>query len=410
MAYETLVGFRYLRTRKKSTFISVITLISVLGVTLGVATLCITLSVMNGFQQELLNRVVGANSHAVLSRYGIEFSDHPKIASRVRRMKGVKSVAPIVLGEIMISAGNRISGVGVKGISLKYKEHTRALRKAYLKGKLKGLTEYKAGELPGIALGSALAQHLRVKVGDTVHLVSPVSLFGLQYRSQTTHKPFKVRYIFRFGMHQYDSKFCFISLRQAQKFFKLKQSVSGLEILVHDIYQVGTIKHNIRRKLGGWPYTIQDWKDQNRNLFKALAQNKIALGIILLFIILVASLNIAGTLILMVLEKSKDIAILRTMGAKRRSIMTIFMTFGLYIGALGTLVGLILAYLICQIANTIGIKLDASVYFIAKLPILIHPSEWIVVAVSALLISFLATIYPALQAARQKPVEVLRYE
>lgn len=410
MMYETLIGFRYLRARKRTTFVSVITLISITGVTLGVAALCVVLSVMNGFQKELMERVIGANSHAIVSRYGIDFKDHPKVAKRLSRIKGVKSVAPMVLGEIMIAAGNKIAGVGVKGVSLQHKVHLASLKSAKVKGSLKSLGIRTPGELPGIAIGQDLATQLRVTLGDTVHLVSPVSLFGMQYRAQTTHMSFKVGYIFRFGMYQQDSKFCFISLKRAQTFFKLKESVSGLEVLVDDLYQIGNTKRSMIIKLGGWPYRVQDWKDLNGNLFKALQQNKLALGIILLFIILVASLNIAGTLILMVIEKSKDIAILRAMGASRRGVTTIFMTYGLYIGALGTLVGLALGFLICQLANHIGIKLDASVYFIAKLPVSINPLEWVVVALCALLISFLATIYPALQAARQQPVEVLRYE
>jgi lipoprotein-releasing system permease protein len=382
MAYETLIGFRYLRSRKRSTFISVITLISVIGV----------------------------RSHAIVSRVGIDFKDHAKVAKRISQIEGVKSVAPIVLGESMIAAGNRIAGAGVKGISLDKPVHLKALKKAHFKGDINRLANTPPGQLPGIALGKELADRLRVSIGDTVQLVSPVSLFGLQYRAQTTHKAYRVSYIFRLGMYQYDSKFCFLQLKEAQSFFRLKGSVSGIELYTNDIYKTSAIKRQIMIGLGGWPYQVQDWRDQNSNLFRALEQNKIALGIILLFIILVASLNIAGTLILMVLEKAKDIAILRAMGATRGGVMQIFMTYGLYIGALGTLVGLVLGYLLCTIANQIEIKLDSSVYFITKLPILINPVEWAVVALSALLISFLATIYPALQAARQKPVEVLRYE
>lgn len=412
MSYETFIGFRYLKARKRTTFISVITLISIVGVTLGVATLSVVLSVMNGFQQELINKVIGANAHAILFRYGVDFRDHPEVRRKLLRMPGVKSASPIVLGEVMLSSGNRMVGVGMKGISLRHQMHTQALRKARVgkQGDLSALKIRKAGDLPGIAIGKGLAQKLRVSHGDVVNMISPVSLFGSSYRAQATHRSFRVSYIFKFGMFQYDSKFCFVSLLQAQKFLNLKGSVNGIEILTKDIYKVGLLHQHVRKVLGGWPYRLQDWRQMNQNLFKAIQQNKLALGVILLFIILVASLNIAGTLILMVLEKSKDIAILRTMGASQRSVMKIFMTYGLYIGSLGTMAGLILGLILCQSANHLGIQLDAEIYFISRLPVEVRAIEQVVVAICALLISFVATIYPAIQAARQKPVEVLRYE
>ncbi len=412
MSYETFIGFRYLKARKRTTFISVITLISILGVTLGVATLTIVLSVMNGFQEELVNKVIGANSHAILFRYGVKFDDHEKVRRQILSVRGVKSVAPLVLSEVMISAGNRMVGIGMKGVDLRRQTHLIPLQRAHVgrRASLQRLARPHLGELPGIAIGKSLADKLHVTYGDVVNLISPISLFGLTYRAQATHRTFKVTYIFSFGMYQYDSKFCFVDIKEAQKFLNFGRSVTGLEILVDDIYQIRRVKRQIIRKLGGWPFRIQDWRQMNRNLFKAIQQNKMALGLILLFIILVASLNIAGTLILMVLEKSKDIAILMTMGVSRRGIMKIFMTYGLYIGSLGTMAGVILGVLLCKLTGFIDIQLDASVYFISHLPVKIVPMELLIVAVSSLLISFLATLYPAIQASRQRPIEVLRYE
>tara|TARA_B100001989_G_scaffold250164_1_gene226774 strand:+ start:2520 stop:3758 length:1239 start_codon:yes stop_codon:yes gene_type:complete len=412
MMFETFIGLRYLKARKRTTFISVITLISILGVTLGVATLSVVLSVMNGFQHELINKVIGANSHAILFRYGVDFSDHEEVRKKVVATPGITSASPIVLGEVMLSAGEKMIGVGLKGISLKHPIHLQALKrnKVGKKGSLQRLIAPHKGALPGIAIGKALAEKLQVKQGDVVNMISPITLFGLSNRTQASHRSFKVAYIFQFGMNQYDSKFCFISLKQAQSFFKLKRSVTGLEFFVDDLHRIDFAKAHLNKTLGGWPYRIQDWRQMNQNLFKAIQQNKLALGLILLFIILVASLNIAGTLILMVLEKSKDIAILRTMGSSKQSVIRIFMTYGLYISSLGTMAGLVLGLLLCQVATYVDFKLDASVYFISHLPVRIHPMELVVVAISSLLISFLATIYPALQAARQRPVEVLRYE
>jgi lipoprotein-releasing system permease protein len=413
MSYETWIGLRYLKSRRRKGFISVITLISILGVTLGVATLSVVLSVMNGFQQELISKAIGAHTHAILFRYGIQFTDHKEVREKLLKIEGIRSVAPMVMAEVMLSAGRKRIGVGIKGVDIEKPAHIESLKRAGMTkdpDALKLLRPQALGDLPGIALGKTLADKLQVREGDTIRMVSPVSLFGMSYRPQSSHRDFRVTYIFRFGFHQYDSKQCIVEISQAQSFFNLKESVSGLEILLHDLHQIPAVKARILGKLGGWPYRVQDWRDMNRNLFKAIEQNKAALSIVLLFIILVASLNIAGTLILMVIEKSKDIAILRTMGASRQDIMRIFLTYGLYIGALGTMAGVFLGLVLCELARRLPIRLDAEIYFISRLPIEIRPLEVTLVAVSALLIAFLSAVYPAIQAARQKPVDVLRYE
>ncbi|MCB9639042.1 MAG: FtsX-like permease family protein [Myxococcales bacterium] len=412
MSYETWIGLRYLKSRRRTSFISLITFISILGVTLGVATLSVVLSVMNGFQEKLITKAIGSHAHAVLFRYGINFKDHQRVRKQILAFPGVHSASPIVIGEVMLSAGRKRIGVGLKGIDISNKEHLKNLER-YGLSKPAGLLRLRPsapGELPGIALGKSLADKLLVREGDIVNMITPFSLFGMSYKQRSGHQNFRVTYIFRFGFHQYDSKQCVVEISQAQKLYNLKNSVTGIEILLKDFRQVAPFKVGMMHRLGGWPYRIQDWRDMNRNLFKAIEQNKFALSIVLLFIILVASLNIAGTLILMVLEKSKDIAILRTMGASRQDIMKIFMTYGLYIGALGTLAGVFLGVVLCQIAQRLHIRLDAEIYFISRLPVQLRPLEITVVAVSALIISFLSAIYPAIQAARQKPVDVLRYE
>ena len=417
MAYQTFIGLRYLKTRGRSASISTITLISIFGVTLGVATLCVVFSVINGFHAQLLNKVIGNNSHAILMRRGVDFSDHEDIRQKALAVPGVRSVAPMVHGGAMIAVGNRMVGVGLRGISLTHKQHLVPLQKARVgkKGNLQDLKPRYPGDLPGIALGRDLAAQLQVKQGDTVNIISPVTLFHSNYRQRANNQTFQVRYIYKFGMYRYDSKFCYISLYQAQKFLNLGKSVYGLEILLRDLKQVGTVKQKILESVTGsktihWPYYIRDWREMQKNLFEAIQQNKLVLGLILFFIILVSSFNIAGTLILMVIEKSKDIAILRTMGASRRDIMKIFITYGLYIGSLGTMLGVGLGLFLCQLADRIEIKLDASVYFISKLPVEIRPVEFLLVALTSILISFFAAVYPAIQASRQNPVEVLRYE
>ncbi len=385
--------------------------ISIVGVMVGVATLVVALSIMNGFKKALLEKMVGANAHAVVYHIGGKFDNYEEARGKLISIPEVESAAPMVLGEAILSAGNRVAGVGVKGVDLRFPRHYRGIERAKVgeRGDIRRLRAPSAAELPGIAIGVDLADKLEVKVGDVVTLISPLTFFGLRGSGGASRRDFRVALIYKLGLHQYDAKFCFIEFGEAQKFFKLEGSASGLEFFVRDFERIKTVREKVGAVLGGFPYRIQDWRQQNYPIFKALEQNKKALTIILLCIIFVASLNIAGTLILMVLEKSREIAILRTLGAKKRGIMSIFINYGLYIGTMGTLLGLGLGLLICAGLNQVGIKLDASIYFISEIPVEIVPWEWAAVAGAAVMISFLATIYPAIQAARQKPVQILRY-
>ena len=410
MGWETFIGLRYLKAKKRTTSISVITSISVVGVMLGVATLAAVLGVMSGFKNELLNKVLGAHSHGVVTKFALGFKNYREMGRKLKALPGVTGAAPFVFHEVMITAGSHVAGVGIKGIDPAIKDCQGALREGRREGSLKALAPRLPGDPGGIAIGTELSRKLRVGIGDSVNVISPLGGGYTSGRFVSRSRVFRVAYIFHYGMFEQDSKLAYIHLKQAQSLFDLAGSVSGIEFQVKDILNVGRIKLLMYKELGGWPYRVRDWRQMHRNLFTALQLNKVVLFLILLFIVLVASFNIVGTLVLMVLEKGKEIGIMRAMGATSGSVTKVFMTYGLYIGALGTTMGLLLALLFSLVAMGYGFKLDPKIYYIHELPLEISLVEYALVGACSLLVSFMATVYPALQASKEKPVEVMRYE
>jgi lipoprotein-releasing system permease protein len=267
-----------------------------------------------------------------------------------------------------------------------------------------------AATAPGIVLGKELAHSMKVMVGDRVNVVSPLGGELGPTGPMPKSRPFKVAGIFFSGMYEYDAKFAYIALPEAQKFFGLGASVTGLELKTDDIDNTRQITRQILQTLDGYPYRTKDWGEMNRNLFSALRLEKVVMAVILAFIVLVACFNIVSTLIMMVLEKSKEIAILKSMGATDTSVMKVFVLEGLMIGLLGTAVGLVLGFLICLVVDKVGIHLDAEVYYIDKLPVRVDAMQFAGVAFLAILLSYLATIYPATRASRLAPVDGLRNE
>lgn len=501
-AYESWIGRRYLMAKRRSSFISVITIISIGGVAVGVWAMLVVLSVMSGFSQDLRSKILGANAHIIVMRYGTDFTEYPEVEKKLRSVKGITGVSPFVLNEVMVSSEINLSGAIIKGIDpgsapqvsdlaknmvqgsldlLDHPEKISAFNAAGLPDKnpadgsdwepkkpvptgaakpaqhensapppdpsataketptepakttdddemaalaaLAGTTTPHPGAppnapglapesgplLPGIIIGQELARSLKVFVGDPVNVVSPVGELG-PTGPVPKARAFRVAGIFYSGMYEYDAKFIYIHLSQAQDFFSTKGAVTGIEIKVDDIENTSGISRGILKTLGGYPYRTKDWKEMNRNLFSALKLEKIAMFIILAFIILVASFNILSTLIMVVLEKGKEIAILKSMGVTDSSIMKIFVVYGLIIGSLGTSIGVVLGMVSCLLIRQFGVGLDPEVYYISQLPVRMNPVEFVVVAVSAIIVSYLATLYPSLQAARLNPVDGLRYD
>ncbi|MCK6549274.1 ABC transporter permease, partial [Myxococcota bacterium] len=453
--YEARVALRYLRASRRDRFVGKVTIISVLGVCLGVMALIVVLSVMSGFEDDLKQKILGAHAHIVLGKHGDDFVEYTDVEERVRGVEGVKTAAAFILGDAMISSDVGLSGTLVKGIHAADPKATAELRANIEKGSLEhvvdpslipgarprvtyrsststaagartsttGVAEpYELAEpilrgpaeggrvLPGIIIGRELSKTLRAYVGDTVKLVSPVSDEIGPTGPHPKLRRFRVAGIFYSGMYEYDAKFTYVDMKQAQSFFGKRGKVTGIELMVDDVDDTSRISEDLKRVVGGWPYTVRDWRDMNKELFSALLLEKLAMFIILTFIILVASFNIVATLVMIVLEKGKEIAILKSLGASDASIMKIFVVQGLIVGVGGALLGLTGGIGICAFIERYGIRLDQKVFYIERLPVVMSWGEISAIAIAAVMISYLATIYPAMTAARLRPVEGLRDE
>jgi lipoprotein-releasing system permease protein len=418
MRYEWFIGLRYLKAKRKQTFISIITVISIAGVMVGVMTLIVVLAVMNGFEKTLKEKILGTQAHLVVLKAGQEGIDqYDQVAREVEEIRDVVSASPFIFSQVMLSSDSGVSGVVVKGIDPARVGKVTELAHYLKAGRLEDLQKPPGGELSGIVLGVELAKHLGLSVGDPLQVVSPLGTITPMGMVPKT-KRFRVVGIFQSGMYEYDTTLAYISLENAQKFFNLEGRVTGIEIKTDNVYGVQEIGREIRRKLG-FPFWTKDWMEMNRNLFSALRLEKIAMFIILVLIVLVAAFNIISTLIMVVMEKNKDIAILKSMGTPARGILRIFIIEGLVIGVVGTAMGLIAGLAIALnlekitgfVENLFGFKiLSSDVYYIDKLPSQVNPYDVAWIVLTAILISLLATIYPAWRASRLDPAEALRYE
>jgi len=410
---EFFIAIRYLRAKQRQSILSVISVISMAGIAVGVMALIIVLAVMTGFEGDLKEKILGTNSHIVILKHGDPMiGDYKKAVSEIAAIDGVKAVSPFIYSQVMLSSGRRVSGVLIRGINPEHESGVTDLKKNLVKGSLADLEKLGSGKerkMPGIILGIELAKNLGVFRGDTVTLISPMGKMG-PLGMVPRMKKMRVVGIFSAGMYEYDTGLAYISIRAAQKFFKMGDKVTAIEVKVNNVDDAREVGMAIKKKLG-FPYWVRDWMDMNKNLFSALELEKLAMFIILILIVLVAAFNIIGTLIMMVTEKNKDIAILKTMGIKSRSIMRIFMLEGLVIGVVGTTVGGIVGTLICFLCDHFKlIKLQADVYYISSLPFNMQFWDVSLVCVLSLLISFLATIYPSRYAAALDPVVAIRYE
>ncbi|MBM4272313.1 MAG: lipoprotein-releasing ABC transporter permease subunit [Deltaproteobacteria bacterium] len=425
MSFEFFISMRYLRARRKQIFVSIITFISIAGIFLGVAALIIVLAVMNGFENDLRNKILGINSHIVLMQYSGMFGEHEKVMHEVAQIDGVIASTPFIYSQAMVKSGGRTSGVILRGMSTKTAFTVINLGRMQ-EGNIEYLSEKNrpnlklSGELsklPGIVVGRELAKNMGMYLFEPVYVISPHGVatpMGLIPKM----KKFIVVGIFDSGFYEYDSTLAYIELKDCQDFLGMGDHVSGLEIKVNNIYKADVIAKAMERKLG-FPFWARNWMEMNKNLFSALRLEKRVMFIILSLIVLVAAFNIISTLIMVVMEKNKDIAILKSMGATSQSIMKIFIFQGVIIGAVGTLLGCIaglsvalnLEKISVSIENLFGFKiLPGDVYYLSQLPSQVNYFDVLIIIIGTMLLSFLSTIYPSRRASRLDPAEALRYE
>jgi len=414
--FERMVAFRYLRARRQEGFVSVIAIFSLLGIALGVATLIIVMAVMNGFRQELLTRILGVNGH--LTVYGGEgpIADFADITERLRALRGVREATPMIQAQVMVAAGGVASGGLVRGL-----RREDLLRRGILAGNVVAgsLDQFGVGEAGNevVLLGSRLAERMRISVGENVTLVSPqgtTTVMGTLPRTKT----YRVAGLIQVGMYEYDSTFVYVPIGAAQLFFRMPEQVNAIEIFADRPDDVRDLRFAIAADIGSG-YRIVDWQQQNASFFNAIQVERNVMFLILSLIILVAAFNILSGQIMLVKDKGRDIAVLRTMGATRGMVLRIFFMAGASIGVIGTLVGFVLGLVFTDnieiirqaLQSLTGTELfSAEIYFLSHLPAVVDPIEVVEVVVMALFWSFLAPLFPAWRAARLDPVEALRYE
>ncbi len=464
MAYPTIIGSRYLRSRKKSS-ISAIGVIAIAGVALGVASLLVVVSISSGFQDEFTKKVLGVNSHVLVMKYGIDFSEYRDVIAKAEKLPGVRGVAPFVIQEMMISKGKHTGGVLLKGVDpecvgdvLDLPNHIirggldglrvpgskppasssrRGVKKTIIEQTEEALADPDAGMdraeaegtpaeppddeslqaskvLPGIVLGATLAENLKAEVGDRVQVTTPLVGLDVLGWSPSENTPrtlaFKVVGVFYAGFLEYDTKLAYVDYYQAQRFFDDGDSVTGVEITLNDIHKAAQVSSTLKKQLGGGPYYTIDWESLNKPLFTALKMQKVVLIVVLAVIVGVAAFNIIATLVMMVFDKRREIAILKSMGATHGGIARIFLHVGTVVGLIGIAIGLAVGFGVCIFLMKIGWPLDPKVYLIDHLPVRLEAIDFAVTAAVALLICLLATILPSLSASRLHPVDGIRQE
>ena len=413
MAYEMFIACRYLRSRRKVKFISVITLFSVGGVFVGVAALIIVLAVMNGLESEVRSRIVGTTAHLnVLTFHDDGIEDYREILPAVGKVERVVAAAPFIYYKAAIRSKYRSDGILVRGIDPVLEAKVTKLEDNILYGQL-DLEPQHGGDgkaLPGIILGASLADALGAVVDQKVTLLSLRDTGEAASWMVPKAAQFRVAGIFETGLYEYDSALAYISIPAAQKLFEMGSRVTGIQVKTDDLFHAGEVAKSIGKSLG-YPYYTVDWMHMHKNLFSWMTMEKWGMFIILSLIVIVATFNIISTLIMVVMEKTKDIGILKSMGATSGSIMRIFMFEGILVGLVGTILGCVVGYLICWAQETFHFfSLPAEIYFINTLPIEMKVVDFTKVALAAMGLCFLATVYPARKAAKLAPVDAISYE
>ena len=415
MNYELFIGLRYLRGRRRETFISLITVISILGVMLGVMTLIVVMSVMTGFEETLRDRLLGFNSHIAVVSAGETVGNYETLTLSIAAEPGVVAASPMILGQAMLTAGNRVSGAVIRGIDPDRANRVLDIQSTLMGGTLADLKTERAVEsdgrkvsLPGVILGARLAQQLRVGIGDAIQVVSPMAQATVMGMIPKIRR-FIVVAEFKSGMQEYDATLMYMNLRDAQSFFDLPKAVSSIEVRVQNVYQAEEIAKRLQQRLG-FRYIAEDWSKRWPGLFSALRLEKTVYFLVLLLMILVGAFNIISTLIMVVMEKRRDIAILQSMGARRKSVRNIFLFKGCIIGGVGTTLGIAAGYIICILIEKYHFIELPDVFLMSTVPVRLYLSNFILVAAASFGICLLASIYPARQASKLDPVEIIRYE
>ena len=408
MSFEFFIGRRYFKARQKQAFISLISFLSTAGVAVGVTVMIVVIAVMSGAEVELRSRLLGITSHVAVMRHGGPFTGYEQALGQVRETEGVEAATPYLYTQAMLRSPSGLFGSVLRGIDPETSGRVIPMLKKEVLLRLSGAEKDGGSAVPGIILGKELAANLKAQQNDLVSLTVP-RVSGGSIGQVPGMRRFKVVGIFESGLYEFDKSMAYVTLSDAQKLLRMPGTVSGIEVRVRDIYKAKAIAENIMGSLG-FPYWAQDWMQTNYNLFSALRLQKVVMFIILTLIILVSAFNIASTLIMMVMEKTSDIAILKAMGATDRSIKKIFVYKGMVIGTIGTFLGMIGGFAVCALLKRYKfIDLPTDVYFFSTLPVSLELPDVLVIATGTLAICFFATLYPARRAARLNPVEAFRY-
>ncbi len=404
MSLEFFLATRYLKARRKEKFISLITFLSITGIAIGVMALVIVIAVMSGAETEFRKRILGLEPHIlIMNNYSY---DYKEVINQSKSIKGIKAVSPIVFAQSILKTSNSFSGIVVRGVDPECNFNMiKGFNAKEQKNKL--TMAEKNGKLPGIILGKEIAEKNLLIKGDNIILMSPMGMIS-PVGHIPSFKRFQVTGIFESGIFEYDNTIAYVHFNEAQKLMNMKNKISALGIWINDVFSAGSIKESILLSLESSFYG-KDWMDINKSIFSALKLEKTVMFIILILIVFVAAFNIASTLIMMVMEKIKDIAVLKAMGATDKIIRKIFIIQGMIIGSLGTFIGTILGVIICMFLKKYNFIQLPKVYPFSTLPVQLESLDVLIIAVSSIIISYLSTIYPSYRAAKMNPVEALRY-